>query len=86
MKKLFLLLFSIFSLLPVTADSEPGKIRHNPWELIIYRPENKTDFNYVRCFLRIEDENGSDVSKSKVKATYEWTTIPNVVNRYKNLL
>ena len=86
MKKLFLLLFSIFSLFPVTADSEPGKIRHNPWELIIYRPENKTDFNYVRCFLRIEDENGSDVSKSKVKATYEWATIPNVVNRYKNQL
>ena len=86
MKKFFVALLALFSLALLPADSDLAKLRHNPWELIIYRPENKTDFNYVRCYLRIEDENGNDVSKTKVKATYEWATIPNVVNNYKNLL
>lgn len=76
-----LLIFSLFS-----AAGELAPIKQNPWELIIYRPENKTDFNYVRCYLRIEDENGNDVSKSKVSASYEWATIPNVANKYKNIL
>ena len=86
MKKIFLTIFALLSLFSVSADSGLESVKHNPWELIIYRSENKTDFNYVRCFLRIEDENGNDVSKSKVKATYEWVTIPNVVNYYKNQL
>ena len=86
MKKVLPVLFVIFSLFSLSADSELTKIKHNPWELIIYRSENKTDFNYIRCFVRIEDENGNDVSKTKVKATYEWATIPNVVNHYKNKL
>jgi hypothetical protein len=86
------LIFSLPALLfffmanPIFSDTEVTKIKHNPWELIIYRPENKTDFNYVRCFVRIEDENGNDVSQSKVKATYEWASIPNVVNRYRKRL
>ena len=80
MKKIFLTIFALLSLFSVSADSGLESVKHNPWELIIYRSENKTDFNYVRCFLRIEDENGNDVSKSKVKANYEWVTIPNVVN------
>ena len=86
MKKFFLFFFMILSISLLAADSDLAKIKHNPWELIIYRPENKTDFNYVRCYMKIEDENGNDVSQTKVKATYEWATIPNVVNRYKKLL
>ena len=85
MKKIIFLLFVIL-FTQVYADSDTTKIKHNPWELIIYRPENKTDFNYVRCYVKITDENGKDVSKTKIKATYEYSTIPNVVNRYKNLL
>ena len=86
MKKIIFLLLSFFSLSFLSADSDFPRAKHNPWELIIYRPENKTDFNYVRCYVKIEDEKGNDVSKSKVKATYEWATIPNVVNYYKNKL
>ena len=86
MKKFFLTFLALFSLTLLSADSDLAKLKHNPWELIIYRPENKTDFNYVRCFVRIEDENGNDVSENKVKATYEWTSIPNVVNHYKKRL
>ena len=86
MKKHLLIFFALFSLFSLSADSDFPRVKHNPWELIIYRSENKTDFNYIRCFVRIEDENGNDVSKTKVKATYEWATIPNVVNKYKNKL
>lgn len=85
-KKIFPLILGLFSFCLTFAFPQETKITHNPWELIIYRSENKSDFNYVRCYLRIQDENGNDVSKSKVKATYEWTTIPNVVNHYKNIL
>ncbi|WP_407428633.1 hypothetical protein [Treponema sp.] len=86
MKKFLPALFVIFSLFSLSADSDLPPVKHNPWELIIYRPENKTDFNYIRCFVQIEDENGNDVSKTKVKATYEWSSIPDVVNKYKNKL
>ena len=86
MKKIFLIIFTLFSLFAISADDDLKKLRHNPWELIIYRPENKSDFNYVRCYVRIEDENGNDVSKTKVKASYKWVTIPNVVNSYKKQL
>lgn len=84
MKKFFSAFILIFFLARAGAELSP--VKHNPWELIIYRPENKTDFNYVRCYVRIEDEKGNDVSKSSVKASYEWATIPNVVNYYKKSL
>ncbi len=60
-----------------------AQVKHNPWELIIYRSENSFHINNVRCFLRIQDENGNDVSKSKVKATYEWLSNPNVINYFE---
>lgn len=81
----FLRFALIFFFLTQIFSENQAKLKHNPWELILYRPENKTDFNYVRCYVRIEDENGNDVSHTKVKATYEWATIPNVANNYKNL-
>lgn len=86
MKKILPALLAFLPFLTLSADTGLTKIRHNPWELVIYRPENKTDFNYIRCFVRIEDENGNDVSRTKAKATYEWATIPNVVNFYKKSL
>lgn len=90
MKKFFLILF-IFTFSPLFAqeilkpelhDLTPD-IHHNPWELIIYRPENTRGMNDVRCWLKIEDMDGNDVTFSAVKASYEWISIPDVVNQYK---
>lgn len=82
MKIYVLALFLFFlPIIAIFSDSEP--IHHNPWELIIYRPENSKSMNEVRCYLKIEDENGKDVTYTAVKATYEWVSIPDVVNYYK---
>lgn len=62
---------------------EQAPLRHNPWELILYRPEDADGMNEVRCWLRIEDEDGNDVTYSAAKATYEWISIPGVVNQYE---
>ena len=82
-KKLsFLFIFILFSLFG--ADLYSQDIHHNPWDLIIYRPENSSQMNNIRCWVKIEDENGNDVTYSAVrKATYEWASIPNVANNYK---
>ncbi len=73
--------FSAFFSQPVFAQLP--KLKHNPWELIIYRPENSPQINEIRCFLQITDENGNDVLGTKAKATYEWVSIPDVVHFYK---
>lgn len=84
MKKHFFKIAAIlfFMTLPLTFAELP-QLHHNPWELIIYRPENTANLNEVRCWLKIQDENGNDVTYTAAKATYEWATIPNVVNKYK---
>lgn len=58
-------------------------LKFNSWELIIYRPENSESINNVRCWLKLEDENGNDVTHTKCKATYEWISIPDKVNQYQ---
>lgn len=76
---LFILTVSSFSF---TQDKQ--ELHHNPWELIIYRPQNKGDLNYVRCWIKLEDAlTGEDVTYTKAKATYEWASIPDRVNYYK---
>lgn len=75
------LFISILFIFPTT--SELPDLKHNPWELIIYRPENSHQINEIRCYLKIEDENGNDVSGAKVSATYEWISNPDVINNYK---
>lgn len=62
------------------------KLRHNPWELIIYRSENDSSINNIRCWVKIEDQDGNDATKTKVKATYEWVSVPNVANNYRKSL
>lgn len=53
-------------------------LKHEPWSLIIYRPENSEGMNLVRCWLKLEDaETGEDVTYSKAKAKYEW--IPDTI-------
>lgn len=58
-------------------------VQHDKKSLIIYRPDNKGNMNYIRCFLRLEDEQGNDVTYTACTATYEWVSIPDVINQYK---
>ncbi len=75
-----------FLLMFCSAFAFSEKLHHNPWSLIIYRSENDSSINNIRCLVKIEDENGNDATKDKVKATYEWVSIPNVANNYKKSL
>lgn len=58
-------------------------VRHNPWELIIYRPENSFHINQIRCRVSLEDENGNDVTRTSSSATYEWVSIPGIAHKYQ---
>ena len=70
---LFLLLF--LNGICLYAEDE---VRHNPWSLIIYRPENSWQINETRCYLKLEDaETGEDVTYTKSKANYSWVSEPN---------
>jgi len=57
-----------------TPPVDTSKSLHfNPWALILYRPYNNGDLNDVRCWLKLEDEEGNDVTYSAVRsAKYEW--------------
>ena len=57
---------------PVIPESNLPDLHHNPWELIIYRPENSSQINEIRCWLKLEDEAGNDVTYTAATATYEW--------------
>ena len=79
---IFLLISSSFFL--YSAENNSDDVHHNPWELIIYRPQNNGDLNYVRCWIKLEDAlTGEDVTYTKAKATYEWASIPDKVNYYQ---
>ncbi len=58
-------------------------VQHDKKSLIIYRPDNTGNINYIRCLLRLEDEQGNDVTYTACTATYEWVSIPDVINQYK---
>lgn len=68
---------------------ELQKVSHNPWELIIYRPENSAQINEERCWLTLRDDKGSEIKVSAqnypngISATYEWISNPDVINRYE---
>lgn len=50
-------------------------IKHNPWSLIIYRPENTEKMNDVWCWVKFTDaETGEDVTYSRLTAQYEWVS------------
>lgn len=65
-------------------DADFEKVQFASWNLIIYRPDDYGEMNTVRCFLKLEDEDGNDVTYTNAKATYEWVSIPDVVNKYQN--
>lgn len=60
---------SYYDFIEETWDME---VTHPKNKLIIYRPQNNSQINDVRCYLRLEDENGNDVTKTACTATYEW--------------
>ena len=74
---------SYYDFLDATKDLPAG---HDKTSLIIYRPDNVGVLNDIRCFLRLEDENGNDVtySATTVTATYEWTSTPDIIRNYKH--
>lgn len=74
-------IFSLFMLMGET-DMTPD-LHHNQWELIIYRPQNTPNLNDIRCWLKLEDMDGNDVTYTAAKATYEWASEPNKVNKYQ---
>lgn len=78
MKK-FVFLFAFVFLFPMFSED----VHHNPWSLIIYRSENDSSLNNIRCWIKIEDEEGNDAFSSKVKASYEWISIPGRLYNYK---
>ena len=71
---------SYYDFIDATKDMPAG---HDKTSLIIYRDDNKGTMNEIRCFLKLEDQDGNDVTYSACSATYEWVRIPNVVNQYK---
>lgn len=90
----WIFLFSLFTIWGIDLPVDPGvsvhsveemkpDLKHNPWELIIYRPQNTEHINGIRCWLKIEDMEGNDVTYTAAKATYEWVSIPDVVNKYQ---
>lgn len=83
MKKILILFLTCFLLFPAFSDNS-DLIKHNPWELMIYRPQNNGELNTVRCWIRITDMEDNDVTYTAVKATYEWVDIPDVINYYKS--
>lgn len=84
-KKVFLIILLISSCFFLySAENNSEDVHHNPWELIIYRPQNNGDLNYVRCWIKLEDAlTGEEVTYTKAKATYEWASIPDKVNYYQ---
>lgn len=79
----FLLMISAAFPLKLSGGEPQEPLHHNPWELIIYRPENSGGMNSIRCWLKIEDESGTDVTYSAARATYEWVSVPDVINHYE---
>ena len=71
---------SYYDFIDATKDLPAG---HDKTSLIIYRPDNIGVLNDIRCFLRLEDEEGKDVTYTAAKATYEWISIRNRANNYK---
>lgn len=72
---------SYYDFIDATKDMPVG---HDKTSLIIYRPDNLPVLNDIRCFLRLEDEEGKDVTYTACTATYEWMSTPDIIRNYKH--
>lgn len=80
MKRTVFFIALIFFSFLLFAETEP--LHFNPWELIIYRPENSGRMNEIRCWLKAEDaETGEDVTYTRLTATYEWVDDTIIVHK-----
>lgn len=52
-------------------------------ELIVYRPQNSADINAVRCWVRIEDMDGNDVTHTAARAAYAYMDRPRELSWYR---
>ena len=66
---------SYYDFVDATKDLPAG---HDKTSLIIYRPDNVGVLNDIRCFLRIQDEAGQDI-------TYDNSRITGVDMHHENL-
>jgi len=82
-KKVTFLLFICILFIKIELISENSDpVKFNPWELIIYRPENNYEMNDIRCWLTAYDaETGEDVTYTKIKAKYEWVSQTKLFDR-----
>ncbi len=71
---------SYYDFVDATKDMPAG---HDKTSLIIYRPDNVGVLNDIRCFLRLQDEEGNDVTYTACIATYEWMSTPDIIRNYK---
>ena len=71
---------SYYDFVDATKDMPAG---HDKTSLIIYRPDNVGVLNDIRCFLRLQDEEGNDVTYTACTATYEWMSTPDIIRNYK---
>ena len=69
MRKVFVFLFALFC-------------AQNGFSLIIYRPENSKNINDLRCYIKIENENGEDISE-KIPAWFEFVSEKGKFSRFK---
>ena len=74
---------SYYDFVDATKDLPAG---HDKTSLIIYRPDNVGVLSDIRCFLRIQDEAGQDITydTSHITATYEWMSTPDIIRNYKH--
>ncbi len=74
---------SYYDFIDATKDLPAG---HDKTSLIIYRPDNVGVLNDIRCFLRIQDEAGNDITydTASITATYEWMSTPDIIRNYKH--
>ncbi len=72
---------SYYDFIDATKDMPAG---HDKTSLIIYRPDNVGVLNDIRCFLRLQDEEGNDVTYTACTATYEWMSTPDIIRNYKH--
>lgn len=78
-KTKFLGILILLVSIPLFANGE-GDVHFNPWELIIYRPENSELMNDERCWLKFENEEGEDVTYTAINTA--WYEFPER-NNYK---
>lgn len=72
---------SYYDFIDATKDMPAG---HDKTSLIIYRPDNIGVLNDIRCYLRLQDENGKDVTYTACTATYEWMSTHDIIRNYKH--